>query len=81
MFYAHKVGPSCFFSLHKVAWVLRGLPPILAFRLYIVSAHLFGLGYDRIFAFDYLVWIGMLCWETSQYCSCIVITLGRPCLL
>ena len=61
MFYAHKAGPSWCLSLYKVAWVLRGLPAILAFWACVVPAHLFGLCYNHVCAFDYLGWIGMLC--------------------
>ena len=64
MFYAHKVGPSWFLSWCEVAWVLRGLLATLAFRVYIVLAHLFGLCYEYAFALNYLGWIGMLYWET-----------------
>ena len=62
MFYAHKAGPSCFLSLCEIAWVLTGLPAILAFRVCISTDHLFGSCYDYVFAFNYLVWIGMLFW-------------------
>ena len=65
IFYAHKAGPSWFLSLCEVAWVLRRLPAILAFRVCIVLAILFGLCYDHVFAFNHLGWIGMLCWEIS----------------
>ena len=27
-------------------------------------------------ALTYLSWVGMLCWETSQYLPCVVVTLG-----
>ena len=64
-FYAHKAGTSWFLSFCKVAWVLRGLLATLAFRFYVVPAHLLGLCYDLVFAFDYLGWIGMLYWEAS----------------
>ena len=65
MFYAHKASPSCFLSLCKIVWVLRGLPATLALRVCVVPAHLFSLCYDCIFAFKYLGWIGMLCSKTS----------------
>ena len=57
---------------------MRGLPATLAFRFCVVPAHLFGLCYDHVFAFDYFGWIGMLCWETSQYLPCVVINLAMP---
>ena len=65
MFYAHKAGPSWFLSLCEVAWVLRGLLATLVLRVYTVPAHLFGLYYDDACGFNYLGWIGMLCWENS----------------
>ena len=46
IFYAHKAGPSWFLLLCKVARVLRGLPAILAFRICVFPAYLFGLCYD-----------------------------------
>ena len=80
MFYTHKAGPSWFLSLCKVACLLRGLLAILAFRVCIAPAYLFGLCYDHVFAFNYLGWIRMLRWETSQYLPYIVVTLGIPCI-
>ena len=80
MSYAHKAGPSWFLSLCEVARILRGLLATLEFRLCGVLAHLFGLCCDHVFAFDYIGWMGMLCWETSQYLHCVVVTLGMPCL-
>ena len=59
---------------------MRGLLATLEFRFSVVPAHLFGLCYDHVFAFDYLGWIGMLYWETFQYLPCFVITLGMPYL-
>ena len=80
LFYIYKVGPSWFLSLYKVAWVLRGLLATLAFRFCFVPARLLGLYYDYVFAFDYFGWIGMQCWETSQYLPCVVVTFGMSCL-
>ena len=65
MFYAYKAGSSYFLSLCEVAGALRGLLATLTFRGCVFSAHLFGLCYYHVFAFDFLGWIGMLCWETS----------------
>ena len=68
------------FFLCEVLQVMRGLLATLAFRICVVLSHLFGLYYDHVFAFDYLVWIGMLYWETSRYLPYVVVTLGVPCL-
>ena len=54
IFYAHKAGPTWFLSLCEVTQVLRGLLAILAVRVYVAPAHLFGLCYDCVFAFNYL---------------------------
>ena len=52
MSYAHKEGPSWFLPLCKVARVLSNLLVTLAFRFYIVPAHLLGLYYNNVLAFD-----------------------------
>ena len=65
MSHAHKAVPSLFLSSCEVALDFRGLPAILAFGLCVIPAHLFGLCYNHVFAFKYLGWIGMLCWESS----------------
>ena len=57
-------GPL-FLSLCELEWVSRGLQAILAFRVFVVPAHLFGLYYNHVFAFKYLGWMGF----------CV----GRPC--
>ena len=73
-------GPSWFLYLYEVAWILRYLLATLALRFYIVTAHLFSLCYNCIFAFDYISWIGMLSWEVSWYLLCVVVTFGMPWL-
>ena len=78
MSYTYKVGHSWFLPFCKVTWVLRVLSTILAFRSYVVSAHLLGLCYGYVFAFD-CFWLN---WDTvlgdlliSPLC---VFTLGMP---
>ena len=76
--YIYNTGSSWFLSLCKITWVFRGLPAILEFRFYVAITHLFGLCYNCVFAFDSFGLIGMLCWETSQYLHCVVVTLACP---
>ena len=77
--YAHKARP-CLGSL--LGWGSMGFESIYQLHWHlefcVVPAYLFGLCYDHVFAFDYLGWIGMISWETSQYLYYIMVTLGMP---